>query len=70
MGPDSPARKGSPVIRLHPKDPPLTTVEATRIGRITALAMVRGGVLTTAQQNTVDRILIRAWKRAEQEKRP
>jgi len=52
------------VIRTHPNDPPLTTVEAGRIARITAMAVVRGGVLTTRQQNTIDRIIIGAWKRA------
>jgi len=54
------------VIRTHPDDPPLTARETARIGRITAMAMVRGGVLTTSQQNTVDRILDKARKRAEQ----
>jgi hypothetical protein len=51
------------VIRTHPNDPPLTAVEAGRIARITAVAMVRGGVLTTKQQNTLDRILDGARKR-------
>ncbi|MBM9505045.1 DUF6257 family protein [Actinacidiphila acididurans] len=54
------------MIRTHKDDPPLTTVEAARIARITALAMIRGGILTTAQQNTIDRILDGARKRAEQ----
>jgi len=53
------------VIRTHPNDPPLTVVEAGRVARITAVAMVRGGVLTTAQQKTLDRILDGARKRAE-----
>lgn len=53
------------MIRTHKDDPPLTTVEAARIARITAAAMVRGGVLTTKQQNTIDRIVNGARKRAE-----
>lgn len=53
------------MIYLHDEDPPLTTVEAARIARITATAAMRGGNLTTAQQNTLDRILTKARKRAE-----
>lgn len=56
------------MIRTHPDDPPLTAMETGRIGRITALAMARGGTLTTRQQNTIDRILDKARKRAEQAK--
>lgn len=52
------------MIRTHPNDPPLTAGEATRIARITAMAMVRGGVITTRQQNALDRILVGAWERA------
>lgn len=52
------------MIRTHPDDPPLTVVEAARIAGITAVAVMRGGVLTTAQQNTVDTILTGARKRA------
>jgi hypothetical protein len=55
------------VIRLHPDDPPLTATETARIGRITAMAMVRGGVLTTKQVATLDRILDGARKRAEKD---
>jgi hypothetical protein len=54
------------VIRTHPNDPPLTAIEAGRIARITAVAALRGGVLTTAQENALDRILTKARKRAEQ----
>jgi hypothetical protein len=53
------------MIRTHPDDPPLTTTEAARIARITAVAMLRGGVLTTKQQRTIDRIIDGAHKRAE-----
>jgi hypothetical protein len=53
------------VIQLHPDDPPLTTIEAARILRITGAAMMRGD-LTTKQKNAVDRILDGARKRAEQ----
>lgn len=56
------------MIRTHPNDPPLTTVEAARIARITAMAVIRGGVLTTGQQNTIDRILDKARTRADQQK--
>jgi hypothetical protein len=56
------------VIRTHPDDPHLTAVEAARIARITAMAMVRAGVLTTKQQTTIDRILDGARKRADQQK--
>lgn len=55
------------MIQTHPDDPPLTTVEAGRIARITAVAMLRNG-LTTKQQNTIDRIINGARKRAEQGK--
>ena len=54
------------MIRTHQDDPPLTAVEAARIARITAVAMIRGGVLTTGQKATVDRILDGARKRAAQ----
>ena len=56
------------MIRTHPNDPPLTVVEAGRVARITAVAMIRGGVLTTAQQKTLDRILDGARKRAATKK--
>lgn len=56
------------MVRTHPDDPPLTTVEAARIARITGMAMVRGGQLTTKQQTTIDRILDGARKRAEKAK--
>jgi hypothetical protein len=39
--------------------------EALRIGRITAMAVIRGGVLTTAQQKAIDRILANAKKRED-----
>lgn len=69
VGPESLARERNPVIRLHQDDPPLTASEVARIGRITAMAVIRGGVLTTSQQNTIDRILDKARKRAEQAKK-
>lgn len=56
------------MIRTHPNDPPLTTVEAGRIARITTMAVIRGGVLTTGQQTTIDRILDKARTRADQQK--
>lgn len=56
------------MIRTHPNDPPLTVIETARIARITATAVMRGGVLTTAQQNTVDSILTGARKRAASKK--
>ncbi len=52
------------MIRTHPNDPPLTVVEAARIARIAAVAMLRGGVLTAGQQNKIDRILDTARTRA------
>jgi hypothetical protein len=52
------------VIRTHPDDPPLTVREAAEIGRITAVAVMRNGVMTTRQQNRVDRILTTAKERA------
>lgn len=51
------------MIRTHPNDPPLTAIEAARVARITAVAVLRGGNLTTAQQNTIDAILDGARKR-------
>lgn len=45
-------------------DPPLTAPEAAAIGRMTALAALRGGIYTTAQQNRIDRIIDRARTRA------
>lgn len=51
------------MIRTHPDDPPLTTVEAGRIARITAMAMLRNG-LTSRQKTTIDNILDGARKRA------
>lgn len=53
------------MIRTHQDDPPLTIAEAARIARITGMAAMRRGVLTTAQKKTVDRILDGARKRAE-----
>lgn len=53
------------MIRTHKDDPPLTAVEAGRIARITAVAMLRGGVLTTGQKKTIDRILDTARTRAQ-----
>ncbi|SCE48331.1 hypothetical protein GA0115240_167020 [Streptomyces sp. DvalAA-14] len=52
------------MIRTHPDDPPLTTREAADIARITALAALRGGVLTTRQENRIDRIIDGAHQRA------
>ncbi|MFF6957396.1 DUF6257 family protein [Streptomyces sp. NPDC008317] len=54
------------MIRTHPNDPPLTTGEAADIARITALACLRGGVLTSRQPNRIDRIIDGARTRAEQ----
>lgn len=42
--------------------------EAVRIGRIVAMAAVRGGELTTRQQNTIDRILARAKAREDKKR--
>lgn len=56
------------MIRTHRDDPPLTARETAEIARITALAALRRGVLTTAQQNRIDRIIDRARTRAEQQK--
>lgn len=56
------------MVRTHRDDPPLTAIEAARIARITAAAMVRRGQLTTKQQTTIDRILAGARKRADQQK--
>ena len=52
----------------HPADPPLTVREAAEIGRITAVAAIRRGVLTTRQQKKIDRIIDGARKRAKQPK--
>jgi hypothetical protein len=52
------------MIRTHPNDPPLTARESGEIARMTALAVVRGGVYTTAQKNRIDRIIAGARKRA------
>ncbi|MFF7156775.1 DUF6257 family protein [Streptomyces sp. NPDC008139] len=53
------------MIRTHPDDPPLTAGEAAEIVRITAMAMIRGGVLTTRQEKRIGRILDTARTRAE-----
>lgn len=42
--------------------------EAVEIGRITAVACLRGGVLTTRQQNRIDSILARAKKREDKKR--
>ncbi|MFJ4987912.1 hypothetical protein ACIP9H_29425 [Streptomyces sp. NPDC088732] len=47
------------------QDPPLTAREAAEIARITAMACIRGGVLTTRQENRIERILDGARKRAD-----
>lgn len=39
--------------------------EAVRIGRIAAVAALRGGVMTTKQEKTIDRILAAAKKRED-----
>ncbi|MET9876561.1 DUF6257 family protein [Actinacidiphila glaucinigra] len=49
-------------------DPPLTVGEAAEIARITAMACIRGGNLTTRQINKIDRIIDGAKKRADQAK--
>jgi hypothetical protein len=46
------------------QDPPLTAGEYAEIARITAMACIRGGVLTTRQERAVERILDGARKRA------
>lgn len=46
--------------------PPLTATESLEIARMTALAVVRGGIYTTAQKRRIDRILDGARKRAAQ----
>lgn len=65
---DHPPKESQTVIRTHPNDPPLTVREAGEIGRITAMAVIRGGVLTTRQQNKIDRILVGAWEREEKKR--
>lgn len=52
------------MLRTHPNDPPLTTSESAEIARMTALAVLRRGVYTTAQKNRIDRIIDGARKRA------
>jgi hypothetical protein len=52
------------VIRTHPDDPPLTAREAAEIARITGMAVIRRGQLTTAQERRIDRILDGARERA------
>lgn len=52
------------MIRTHPNDPPLTVREAADIARITAVAAIRGGVMTTRQERRIDRILDGARTRA------
>ncbi|MDJ0345963.1 hypothetical protein QMK19_30530 [Streptomyces sp. H10-C2] len=51
------------MIRTHPNDPPLTARESAEIARMTALAVLRGGTYTTAQERRIDRILDGARKR-------
>ncbi|WNI16227.1 DUF6257 family protein [Actinacidiphila sp. ITFR-21] len=55
------------MIRTHPDDPPLTVRETAEIARVTALAALRRGVLTSRQQNRIDRILTGARTRAEKD---
>lgn len=43
-------------------------IEFAEITRISAMAALRGGVLTTRQQKRIDAILIRAWKREEKKR--
>jgi hypothetical protein len=45
------------VIRTHPDDPPLTAREAAAITRITGMAALRRGQLTTRQMKAIDRII-------------
>lgn len=51
------------MIRTHPNDPPLTAREAAEIARITGVAAMRRGVMTTRQMKAIDRILDGARKR-------
>lgn len=51
-------------MRINNRDD-INHTEALRIGRIVAMAALRGGVMTTAQQNTVDRILAKAKTRED-----
>jgi len=57
------------MIRTHPDDPPLTAREAAAITRITGMAAIRCGQLTTRQMKAIDRILDGARKRADQAKK-
>lgn len=54
------------MIRTHSNDPPLTAGEAAEIARMTALAVLRGGTYTTAQEKRLDRIIDGARTRAAQ----
>jgi hypothetical protein len=51
------------MIRTHPNDPPLTAREAAAIARITGMAAIRRGQLTTRQMKAIDRIIDGAWAR-------
>lgn len=53
------------MVRLGPNDPPLSVRETAEIGRMTALAALRGGTYTTAQKQRIDRIIDGARQRAE-----
>jgi hypothetical protein len=54
-------------VRITDRDD-INHAEAARIGRIAAVAALRGGVLTTKQQNTIDRILAAAKKREDKKR--
>ena len=51
------------MIRTHPNDPPLTAAEAAQIARITGMAAIRRGQLTTRQIKRIDRIIDAARER-------
>lgn len=51
-------------MRVNDRDD-INHTEAARIGRITVMAAIRGGVLTTKQEKTIDRILAKAKKRED-----
>ncbi|MEE4546183.1 hypothetical protein V2S66_29975 [Streptomyces sp. V4-01] len=51
------------MIRTHRDDPPLTAREAAAIARITGMAAIRQGQLTTRQLKRIDRIIDGARER-------
>lgn len=51
-------------MRINDRDD-INHTEALRIARIAAVAALRGGVMTTKQQNALDRILAKAKTRED-----